>query len=105
VLNTFCSQTNALYKAPNTGKNAGFTDLGVLSGQSPVHNYSVAYGINNSGQVVGISKSASTGSERAFIGQRGGLGMKKLTDLEEESSSRFPSSRGRASIAACNLQF
>jgi probable HAF family extracellular repeat protein len=69
--------TNAFLRSSITGKHVGFTDLGALSG----HNYSIAYGINNAGQVVGYSRSNTADSDRAFLWQRGGLGMKNLNDL------------------------
>jgi len=61
------SVTNAFVHRPSTG----FTDLGVINGQSPAHNYSIAYGINNAGQVVGYSKSGTYPSDLAFIWQKG----------------------------------
>jgi len=64
---------HAFLKAPNSGKDAGFTDLGVLNDQSPAHDLSVAFAINNAGQVVGYSKNRATSdSDRAFIRQKGG---------------------------------
>jgi len=65
--------TNAFVHRPNTG----FTDLNALPG----HNYSIAYAINNAGQVVGYSKSGTGSSDRAFLWQNGGLGMRNLNDL------------------------
>ena len=65
--------TNAFVHRPSTG----FTDLNALPG----HNYSIAYAINNAGQVVGYSKSGTGSSDRAFLWQNGGLGMRNLNDL------------------------
>ena len=47
-------------------------DLGTLGG----NNYSKAYGINNSGQIVGYSTNTSSGYSRAFLYQNG-----TMTDL------------------------
>jgi probable HAF family extracellular repeat protein len=64
-----------------TGPNGvGMTDLGTLGGK-----YSSAYGINETGQVVGDSYTAA-GMEHAFITGPNGMGMTDLGTLDGRSS-------------------
>jgi probable HAF family extracellular repeat protein len=69
--------THAFITDPN---GAGMTDLGVLGGS---YVYSHAYGINDSGRVVGISydPNPSTGVSHAFVTGANGVGMMDLNSL------------------------
>lgn len=66
-----------------SGAGGSITDLGTLGGQ-----LSRAYGINDSGQVIGYSFAGWGGPERAFITGPGGVGMTDLGTLDGHSSSR-----------------
>jgi probable HAF family extracellular repeat protein len=73
---TSSGETLAFLKAPATGANSGFIKLGALPGG----NRSLALGINNSGHVVGTSRTTLTGSNRAFV-YFSGQGMINLNSL------------------------
>lgn len=53
------------------GQRYRMTDLGVLPGQDPPHDESHAYGINNRGQIVGVSYNGTRPNFRGFIWEKG----------------------------------
>ncbi|MDN5752032.1 MAG: PEPxxWA-CTERM sorting domain-containing protein [Nitrosospira sp.] len=77
------SSAHAFITGPNS---IGMTDLGTLGGD-----YSAAYGINDSGQVMGYSTTAA-GSLHAFITGPNGLGMTDLNSIADMPNGFFLSS-------------
>lgn len=81
---TSSGQIRALYKAPGTGKNQGYFDLGVLDqGGTNAGNESVANGISAKGVIVGQSKVKESGVQvwRAFVANNGSQPMQNLNDI------------------------
>ena len=65
-----------------TGPNGvGMRDLGILGGGSTPDNWSSASGINNAGQVVGVSTAAESLTLHAFITGPNGMGVTDLGTL------------------------
>lgn len=82
-------QDRAAYKIPDSPKNVGWVDLGVLGSGGTAGNQSKATGINNLGIIVGTSKMNVSGSQvdRAFVisnvGDPGSTAMQSLSSLTD----------------------
>jgi hypothetical protein len=83
-------QYRAVYKAPGTGKNAGYYDLGVLGeGTADAGNSSVANAISANGLIVGKSKLKVNGAmvDRAFVVSNvGNPDSQPMLNLTEQAS-------------------
>jgi hypothetical protein len=82
------NQYRAVYKAPGSGKHAGYFDLGVLGSGGDAGNSSVAYAISANGLIVGKSKLKVNGImvDRAFvISNQGDPGSQPMLNLAEQS--------------------
>jgi probable HAF family extracellular repeat protein len=84
--------------APQTGAYA-VTDLGTLGGT-----YSIAYGVNNRGQVTGWSYTAG-GASHAFLWQPGATAMTDLGLLGGTSSAAYAINQGGAIVGLSSEPF
>ncbi|HQR35346.1 MAG TPA: hypothetical protein PLK30_21580 [Blastocatellia bacterium] len=76
-------------------RNGALTDLGTLAG-----NYSYAYGINDAGQVAGISFTANDANSRAFLWNNGAIS--DLGTLGGTNSQAYAISNGRYIVGYAN---
>lgn len=77
-------------------RSGALTDLGTLGG-----NYSYAYGLNDSGQIVGISFAANEANTRAFVWRNGA--MTDLGTLGGASSQAYAINNANAIAGVANL--
>lgn len=84
---TASGQIQALYKAPGSGRDQGYSDLGVLAaGTANAGTESMANGISSNGIIVGMSKVKVGASQvwRAFVsGNVGAPGSQPLVNLND----------------------
>jgi hypothetical protein len=83
-------QYRAVYKAPDSGKNMGYADLGVLG----IATSSVATSINNRGLIVG-----SSGAQAFVVSNLGSPGSQPLLKLVEKSWVHSGNNWVRADVA------
>ncbi|HKS36157.1 MAG TPA: hypothetical protein VJW76_03135, partial [Verrucomicrobiae bacterium] len=84
-----CGQYRAIYKAPVSGRNVGFFDLGVLgAGTLDAGDRSIALAVSAKGLIVGQSKLKVGGSMvwRAFVvSNQGNPGSQPMLNLAEQT--------------------
>lgn len=76
-------------------RNNTLSDLGTLAG-----NYSYAYGINDAGQIAGVSFTASDANSRAFLWNNGSIS--DLGTLGGANSQAYAISNGRYAVGYAN---
>jgi len=87
-------QYRAVYKSPESGKNVGYYDIGVLGeGTGDAGNQNVAYAISANGLIVGKSKLKVSGVmvDRAFVVSNvGSPDSQPMLNLAEPDKAAVP---------------